>query len=606
MKRHRQKKARVVAPTNTGEQRRVPRFIVDPTRDDESIASSDEVDEAETTGFAPSLTTTLQIDGATDASHSSPLKFRDGRKRTLSGVDPSIELIDGGERASSATTAQSNQARRLRIAQAYLERIGATGHEKEVKERSQGDGSSLVTNSLVELDEGSESTDDDWNDRLYEEARHLRGQYIQPKVAIALKLPALPRKPTFMARGHKRPPTCVTFLTTSDVLEHPRQAITGGKDAAILLWDLESGSKRVLCAGDTTSSPLQRQREILCIAASRDGRLIATGSRDAQIRVYDLRQDHPSSCEPSTAKISMIQALRGHRAAVAGLAFFMDNFQRHAGPNTSVSIDKTNADANLFSASFDRTLRLWSIERAEAPTFSATSAEAEANVRVQNGPTHRAWRIGYVDSYYGHEEEVTSLCCSSWGRLLSTGRDRTVRTWKVYDDTQLVFRAPRRTGPLVGTSIDCVSWVAPNTFVSGADDGSISLWSTGKKKPVHQIVGAHCGAACSWISALCCPMSSNLVCSGSSDGVVRLWNVRMRVHARATKQSSQGTASLPEALEPIGELPYAANGFCNGLDSVLRKDLYIVGAIGQEHRFGKWYIDRKIHNGLVFWRIPLT
>ncbi|KAK4532871.1 hypothetical protein CCYA_CCYA14G3728 [Cyanidiococcus yangmingshanensis] len=584
--------------------RQVPHFVVDPVHDDESIASSVDEDETEESGFLQPQVRGMVATNVSELVSSTMALSAEERQRSIAALDPTLEQLNESESSAGAEAEESLQARRLRIARAYLQRIGATEDAGQEDERSRVDDSESVSSLVDNFEDGSDNAEDALNERLYEEAQFLRGQYVQPKGKVVLEKYTLPLQPNYMAPGHKRPPTCIALLPTGEALGLPHQAITGGKDGAMLLWDLEHGSKRVVYAGQTTSSGSQQQREILCIAASRDGRLVATGSRDACIRVYDLRQDHRAERTSSVHTISLIDVLRGHRAAVTGIAFFADAFRRQAGPNTSMSVDKTNADENLFSASFDRTLRLWSIERTGLSSRAATHAVADTEAGPHTSRRDRSWQIGYVDSYHGHDEGVTSLCCSSWGRLLSGGRDRTVRAWKVYDDTQLVFRAPRHTGRVVGTSIDCVAWVAPNAFVSGADDCCISLWSTKKKKPVYQVADAHASTACPWICALSSPEASNLVCSGSSDGCVRLWSVCMRTHAKSVSRESQKMEPLPEALEPIGKLPYAMSGFCNGLDSVQRHELYIAAAIGQEHRLGKWHVDRKAPSGLAFWRIP--
>lgn len=54
------------------------------------------------------------------------------------------------------------------------------------------------------------------------------------------------------------------------------------------------------------------------------------------------------------------------------------------------------------SASFDRTIKLWSVEDRS-----------------------------YMDTLFGHQSEVLTIDCLRQERVLSAGRDRTVRIWKV-------------------------------------------------------------------------------------------------------------------------------------------------------------------------------
>lgn len=78
-----------------------------------------------------------------------------------------------------------------------------------------------------------------------------------------------------------------------------------------------------------------------------------------------------------------VQAFNGHRGAVTGLAFRQGTQQ-------------------LMSSSLDRTVKLWSVEDRS-----------------------------YIDTLYGHQSDVIAIDCLRQERILSVGRDRTLRLWKV-------------------------------------------------------------------------------------------------------------------------------------------------------------------------------
>lgn len=78
-------------------------------------------------------------------------------------------------------------------------------------------------------------------------------------------------------------------------------------------------------------------------------------------------------------------------------------------------------------------------------------------------------------------------------------------------------------------------------FVTGGEDGNLALWFAMKKKPAALVPAAHGDSAAGtprWISALCCLKQSDLVVSGSNDGVVRLW------HADVEERSLQQVSGL--------------------------------------------------------------
>ena len=107
--------------------------------------------------------------------------------------------------------------------------------------------------------------------------------------------------------------------------------------------------------------------------------------------------------------------------------------------------------------------------------------------------------MGYVETLFGHQDFVMSID-SLRGETTVTcgGRDRTVRYWKIVDETQLVFRGGGRSklrdllegGAFAGMgadedgklkekeektfiegSMEVVCMIDETTFVSGGDSG---------------------------------------------------------------------------------------------------------------------------------------
>ncbi|TKA73115.1 hypothetical protein B0A49_03411 [Cryomyces minteri] len=264
---------------------------------------------------------------------------------------------------------------------------------------------------------------------------------------------------------------------------------------------------------------------ILCVAASADGRFVATGGQDRKLIIW------------AGATLSPLKVFPQHRDAVTSLAF-------RRGTN------------QLFSASADRTIKIWSLDE-----------------------------LAYVDTLFGHQDAVVALAALGLERCVSVGaRDRTARLWKVVEESQLVFRgggsSVTRTNRGDGSSrpgsnndhnrghaegsIDAVVLIDDETFVTGSDNGALSLWSVHKKKPLFSIPAAHgCDAPLApdeasaerspspgvvgaplprWITALAGVPFSDVVVSGSWDGAVRAWRV------------SEDRRRL-EALGPVGWLP---------------------------------------------------
>ena len=240
-------------------------------------------------------------------------------------------------------------------------------------------------------------------------------------------------------------------------------------------------------------------------------------------------------------------------------------------------------------------------------------------------------------------------------RCISVGaRDRTARLWKVVEETQLVrnyitprqipsrlffslnpnneqvFRGgggekkSRSSAPRVlEGSMDRVAMIDEEHFITGGDNGSLSLWTMHKKKPVFTVSSAHgldpalqpaeASAETNptpdtvpqpqprWITALATIPYSDVILSGSWDGQVRAW----KVTDDKKKIEAVGAIGSGELGEDGGAV---AKGVINDISVFERGDrakngISVVLAMGKEHRMGRW---KKVQgrNGLLVLEVP--
>lgn len=330
---------------------------------------------------------------------------------------------------------------------------------------------------------------------------------------------------------------------------------------------------------------------ILCVAASDTGKFVVTGGADKRLIIW------------SATELKPLRVFTQHRDAVTSLAF-------RTGTN------------HLYSSSKDRTIKAWELDE-----------------------------LAYVETLFGHQEEVVDVAALAMERCISVGgRDRTARLWKVVEETQLVFRgggssekrrpktADTEPGPKPYNegSIDRIALIDSETFVTGSDNGSLSLWSLNKKKPIFTIPLAHGldpamkpeevsaekvfdtthvpERTPRWITALAAVPYSDVVVSGSWDGEVRVWRVsgdKKRLEAFGAVGrgvDGVGRVILADGEKERAEEETSIRGVINDLSVFERGDrgkdgICIVAAVGTEHRLGRWK-TMKGRNGAVVFEVP--
>ncbi|KAH8598235.1 WD domain-containing protein [Bisporella sp. PMI_857] len=518
---------------------------------------------------------------------SKPAPRKPQRDESISGSDDESE--DGGRARSEDLEGEGSSSdgegedetaadKRRRLAEQYLENVrqevDAVGFDAEEIDRD------LIA------------------ERLQEDVAESKGRMYR-KLAEEL---------TFESASHSIF-KCNTQSFTS-VATCPPYAYTATKDLCLIKWRIQDlpkdqypGKKTKSRQAPPRKKPVQvafakgnREKvkdkttyqghvdNILTVAASPDGKYVVTGGRDRRIVVWDANN------------LTVLRVFQQHRDSVTGLAF-------RRGSN------------QLYSSSKDRTIKIWSLDT-----------------------------MAYVETLFGHQDEAVDVATLAKENCISVGaRDRTARYWKVVEETQLVFRGGGGDKKKSGTtprvlegSIDRVAMVDEEMFVTGGDNGGISLWTIHKKKPVHTLYLTHGTDPAMkpdeasaetrpdpkviptpqprWITALATIPFSDVILSGSWDGHVRAWRVSNDkkkieplgiVGAPSLAQnglSNGNSSSMPEPLPII-------KGVINDISVFERGDrgkdgVCIVAAVGKEHRFGRWKKIEQGRNGAMVFEVP--
>ena len=268
---------------------------------------------------------------------------------------------------------------------------------------------------------------------------------------------------------------------------------TGSDDNSVRLWDVH--------AKTLVHTFLGHKGWVNSIAFSPDGGLLATGSGDKTIKLWDVQAR------------KLVHTFAGHAGWVSCVAYSPDG-------------------GLLATGSDDRTVRLWDVKSQKwVHTFVghtgwvnsvAFSPDGALIASGSGNKTVKLWDVkarSLVHTFEGYTGRVNSVAFSPDGGLLATGSDdKAVKLWDVQVKT------------LVHTFVGHTGWVNSVAFspdgsliATGSEDNSVRLWDVQAGTLVHTFVG-HTG----WVDSVVFSPAGGLVATGSGDKTVRLWDVQAK------------------------------------------------------------------------------
>ncbi|MCJ1462809.1 hypothetical protein MMC07_001412 [Pseudocyphellaria aurata] len=293
---------------------------------------------------------------------------------------------------------------------------------------------------------------------------------------------------------------------------------SGSWDQTIRLWDPTTGQEVQKMEGHTS--------KVNAVVFSQDDSLLASGSHDRTIRLWD----------PTTGQ--EVRKLEGHTSDVHSVRFSQDG-------------------SLLASGSRDQTVRLWDpatgqevrkleghIHSVEAVTFSPDGSLLVSGSRDQ---TIRLWdtATGHeVRKLEGHIDPVEAVAFSPDGSLLASGSwDRMIWLW---DSTtgQKVRKLEGHTNP-----VSAVAFSPDGSLLaSGSWDQSIRLWDPTTGQEVRKLEGRHHNS----VSAVAFSQDGLLLASGSWDQTIRLWDLTTGQEVRKPEGHTHSVESV--VFSPDGSL----------------------------------------------------
>lgn len=316
------------------------------------------------------------------------------------------------------------------------------------------------------------------------------------------------------------------LTVTCAVVSHDSKFVfSGSKDASIIKWNCETGLREKTIKKRLLNKNPTEKGHLNEI-------LCMAISSDFEFLATSGKDKSIKLWNPTT--LEFIYNFEGHRDAVSGLVFRQNSHQ-------------------LFSSSYDRSVKVWDCDQ-----------------------------LVYVETLFGHQDKILSIDCLNKERCITCGsRDRSLRVWKIIEESQLLFNGTHY------DSIDCVTLVNEENFISGSNDGSLGIWNINKKKPLgtvknaHKTEGSTNSEASGWITAVSAYHNTDLLASGSDDGFIRVWK-----HAESSNKL-------------IEQFNIPIDGVVNDL-KFSKDGNYLIAAIGQENRLGRWATIKKAKNCTLF------
>jgi WD40 repeat protein len=318
-------------------------------------------------------------------------------------------------------------------------------------------------------------------------------------------------------------------------------AVTGGRDGAVRVWDLQAGAAR----GEALPA---HAKGVTALAVGQvDGTPFAvTGGSDRRVRVWDLRT--------GTARG---EPLRGHTSGV-----------------TAVAVGQVDGTSVAVTGSRDGSMRVWDLQAGAARgepllahpngvtavavgqvdgTPVAVTGGRDGVVRVWDLRTRAEWR-----TLRGHTSRVTTVAVGQIDgapvAVAGSSTGRMVRVWNLRTGAaQRTLRG--HTGGITAVAVGELDG-AP-VAVSGSTDRTVRVWDlragTARGEPLRGHI--------SGIAALAVGEASDtlVAVTGGRDGTVRVWDLRAGA-ARGEPVGGRTGQVTAVAVGQVDGMPVAVTG----------------------------------------------
>ncbi len=294
---------------------------------------------------------------------------------------------------------------------------------------------------------------------------------------------------------------------------------TGSRDAAIRLWDLHPDRWQDRWQYQSPQELKGHSADVRSIAFAPDGWTLATGSFDTTVQLWDLKTGQ------------RLALLKGHGDTVNAVAFSPDGRTL-----ASASLDGTVKLWNAYSGEELRTLEDfedWVLSLAISPDGLTLATGGRSSPRAEPSPV-LLWDLATGErraTLEGHDDWIEAVKFSPDGRTLASGsHDGTVRLWEA--DSGDLDKVLRMSGLVESLAF------SPDArlLAVGGETGTVWIWDVEETRLLTTLQAANVQ-----VYALAFSPNGHTLATGSHDGTLRIWDVEaMEREASATLAEARG------------------------------------------------------------------